>query len=65
MAIEFAALLGEVGDPLEPKTLVDRRRGRVRQRDPRIHSVHILALETFEQLSVEARADAVADRLWR
>lgn len=50
ISLEFEALLGEVGAPHETETLVDRHRGWVRQRDPHIRSVHILALGSFEPL---------------
>src|SRR5216683_5990294 len=60
---EFAALLGEVGDALEPEALVEPDRGRVRQRDARVGTVHVLTFESLEQPLIEARSPAAADRV--
>src|SRR5450759_5800362 len=65
IAPEFPALLGVVGDPLEADTFMQCDRGWVWQRDPRVRSVHVIALESLEQLFVEAGAGAATDRLRR
>src|SRR6266576_2572907 len=56
--VELASLLGKVGNPLEPESLMQRNRRLVWQCDPGIGSVHILALQLFEQIFVQTCPDA-------
>ncbi len=49
---ELATLLGEKGDPLETETLVQGNRGWIRERDPRIRAMHVLAFEDLEELLI-------------
>src|SRR5438445_4584651 len=58
VAAELAALLGVVGDLLEPEPLVERDRCWVRDRDAAIGPMDVLCGELPEEGGVERGADA-------
>src|SRR5258706_9183301 len=65
VAVELAALLGEVGYPLEAEPLVERDRRLVGQRDAGVSTVQVLALELLEELLIEASPDAASNLIGR
>src|SRR5258708_38605419 len=65
VAVELAALLGEVGYPLEAEPLMERDRRLVGQRDAGVSTVQVLALELLEELLVQASPDAASNLVGR